>query len=240
MMAFSSPTRPYICQLCIRRFDTNLPRRTTAPQSLSLVTRPLATQKRTTHGKPRKPKSSVPTPAKSTASPSARRPDRDRVDNPKHAGSVAIEPWQSYWETLVPTPAHRAEANHYFTRKASASFLTSCARFREVPSSDLPEVAFVGRSNVGKSSLLNALVEADVKDVLARTSKRPGFTKTMNMFGVSGVAHPVKLGKTAEGHAHIRGRGGFVLVDLPGYGKASQAEWGEEIMKYLSRRKQYV
>lgn len=78
------------------------------------------------------------------------------------------------------------------------------------------EIAFVGRSNVGKSSLINALFRKD----LARTSSTPGRTRTINVFSASPSA---------------------ALVDLPGYGFATgpaseRAGWGEMIEGYLTRR----
>ena len=78
------------------------------------------------------------------------------------------------------------------------------------------EIAFVGRSNVGKSSLINALFRKD----LARTSSTPGRTRTINVFSASPSA---------------------ALVDLPGYGfatgpAAERASWGEMIEGYLTRR----
>ena len=107
----------------------------------------------------------------------------------------------------------------------------------------MPEVAFVGRSNAGKSSLLNAIVHADatlsgkVKE-LARVSKTPGCTRMMNLYGVGpGDGVRIKPGKSG-GHDRIVGIGGLLIVDLPGYGEGSLTEWGTEIMKYLVNRKQ--
>ena len=82
------------------------------------------------------------------------------------------------------------------------------------PTHEMPEVAFAGRSNVGKSSLLNALVR---RKAFARVSKTPGRTREINFFAVNGT---------------------FVLTDLPGYGyakisKERQAEWRPLIEGYL-------
>ncbi len=87
------------------------------------------------------------------------------------------------------------------------------------PESPLPEVAFAGRSNVGKSSLLNSLVR---RKSFARVSRTPGRTREINFFRVNN---------------------GFVLVDLPGYGYASiskekKAEWRPLIESYLRRTTQ--
>src|SRR5256885_8486801 len=87
------------------------------------------------------------------------------------------------------------------------------------PQSDLPEIAFAGRSNVGKSSLLNTLVR---RKSFARVSRTPGRTREINFFRVNN---------------------GFLLVDLPGYGyarisKEKKAEWRPLIGAYLRRTTQ--
>jgi GTP-binding protein len=88
----------------------------------------------------------------------------------------------------------------------SVTFSGSAASPAQFPRDALPEVAFLGRSNVGKSSLLNGL--AGTRG-LARVSSEPGRTRTVNFFRVAGVEKP--------GGA---GRGDLYLVDLPGYGFA--------------------
>lgn len=85
---------------------------------------------------------------------------------------------------------------------------------------DSPEVCFLGRSNVGKSSLLNALLGRK----LAHTSSKPGRTKEMNAFAVGG---PEDSGKNR-----------LVVLDMPGYGKGGRSEWGTQVMKYLGKRKE--
>jgi GTP-binding protein len=91
-------------------------------------------------------------------------------------------------------------------KHAAATFAGSFASPSDFPRDGLPEVAFLGRSNVGKSSLLNAL--AGTRG-LARVSSAPGHTRLVNFFRVSGAQKP--------GGA---GRGELYLVDLPGYGYA--------------------
>ncbi|KNG44773.1 nucleoside-diphosphate-sugar epimerase [Stemphylium lycopersici] len=149
-----------------------------------------------------------------------------------------LEDFNWYWESYPPTITQKTRANHFFTNHGrNAKLLRSVAQFRKFPESDVPEVAFVGRSNVGKSSLLNAVVNADIKALLARTSSTPGFTKTMNLYGMGpGVGVNIKAG--SSGHDRIEGLGGLTIVDMPGYGEGSLSSWGVEIMKYIQGRKQ--
>lgn len=149
-----------------------------------------------------------------------------------------LQDFHWYWESLPPTIAQKSQANHFFTNHGkNAKLLRSVAQFRLFPESDVPEVAFVGRSNVGKSSLLNTIVNADIKALLARTSATPGFTKTMNLYGL-GAGNGVTIKQQPSGRDKIIGKNGLTIVDMPGYGEGSLAAWGTEILKYIRSRKQ--
>jgi GTP-binding protein len=98
-----------------------------------------------------------------------------------------------------------------------AEFVKSAFEKQHWTTDGLPEIAFLGRSNVGKSSLLNSLVQ---RKGLARTSNTPGRTQSINFFLIN--------------HA-------FYFVDLPGYGyakvsKSMRSDWGKMAEEYLSQR----
>lgn len=100
---------------------------------------------------------------------------------------------------------------------SSAEFICSNTELSKMPETHLPEYAFIGRSNVGKSSLINRLTQ---KKGLAKTSQTPGKTQVINHFLINDA---------------------FYLVDLPGYGyarvsKTTKEKWGKFIAKYLEKR----
>jgi len=103
----------------------------------------------------------------------------------------------------------------------SASYLISSPDFMQCPAPDRPEYAFIGRSNVGKSSLINMLMN---QQKLAKTSASPGKTQMINHFTINNE---------------------FYIVDLPGYGfaKVSQSQrrnWEQMIENYLRKRENLV
>ena len=94
-----------------------------------------------------------------------------------------------------------------------------CGVTSKIPDTAMPEAAFAGKSNVGKSSLINALMN---RKSLARTSSQPGKTQTINFYNINNALY---------------------FVDLPGYGYAKanekvKAQWGRMIEDYLHRSKQ--
>lgn len=102
-------------------------------------------------------------------------------------------------------------------KQVQAAYLKSALLPKDFPKDGRPEIAFAGRSNVGKSSLLNTLFE---RKALAKTSKTPGKTRTLNFFDVNSR---------------------WYFVDLPGYGFAKVAKslrdtWGKAMTDYLMTR----
>lgn len=102
----------------------------------------------------------------------------------------------------------------------NSDFVTSAVKKDQYPVTGLPEIAFVGRSNVGKSSIINALTN---RRKLAKVSQTPGKTRLINFFEINNNE--------------------LYLVDLPGYGyakvsKIEKASWGNTIETYLSDREE--
>jgi len=102
-----------------------------------------------------------------------------------------------------------------------ASFLRGAVHVQGFPETDLPEIAFIGRSNVGKSSLINGLLN---RKSLAQTSKKPGKTAQINFFNISDT---------------------FLVVDMPGYGYAAVSHktkqlWHDLIPSYFQERRQWL
>jgi len=110
--------------------------------------------------------------------------------------------------------------------KVATHFITSAAAPHQFPAPTVPEIAFLGRSNVGKSSLINALVGSKI----AKTSNTPGRTQTINFFD---------LRRPGKSQAEL------IFVDLPGYGyarvpKELSTQWARFIDPYLKSRESLV
>ncbi len=120
-------------------------------------------------------------------------------------------------DPAAASPAGRAALAWLHT----ARFLTTAAQLNQLPLLDVPEIAFVGRSNAGKSTAINTLTQ---QTQLAYASKRPGRTQHINLFA---------LGRQGSTDA--------VLADLPGYGyaavpQADKERWQRVMANYLVRR----
>ena len=111
-----------------------------------------------------------------------------------------------------------------------AQYLVSSPSFEKCPPADKPEYAFIGRSNVGKSSVINMLAN---NDKLAKTSNQPGKTQMINHFEMTSLA------KTDDAETK------WFLVDLPGYGfakisQSSRRRWEQMIENYLRKRENLI
>jgi len=193
----------YICNNCARRL-----RQTSLSNPCSQRNRTSATT--TVH---HDPSTLAPSPSTPPILPTNPKPRLHLPDN-----ALAYR-----WDTLPPSPTQLTYADSFFLAHPP-KLLWSAAKFRTISfgsSVPLPEVAFLGRSNVGKSSLLNAVLQRKI----SHTSSKPGRTRTMNAFGVGG-----EDGRGNEARV--------VVLDMPGYGKGSREEWGREIMKYLVGRRE--
>jgi len=110
-------------------------------------------------------------------------------------------------------------------RIIDGSFLTSAQSIKDSPAADIAEVAFLGRSNVGKSSLLNSLTK---RKNLAKSSSTPGKTQLINYFDI-------KFKSESEEYRYAR------LVDLPGFGyakvsKSIKSQWHKNLTDFLEQR----
>ena len=205
---------PYVCSNCLRKRRGNLPMRNGRDLSGSPALAHTAASPTSTS-----PPTSPPRPL-----------PKPRVNIPLQALSLR---W-GHHPRPDPTSDQLASANRFFTKHPPAR-LWSVTKFRTIalprgetptrgatqpasttPPTPTPEIAFLGRSNTGKSTLLNALLGSS----LCHTSSKPGRTRTMNAYSVC--------------------QNRLAVLDMPGYGKGSRPEWGMEIMKYLTSRKQSV
>src|SRR5687768_9079524 len=109
----------------------------------------------------------------------------------------------------APAPSHEATERGRLLFAGPCDFVLGAALLQHIPESSLPEIAFAGRSNVGKSSLINALTG---RKALARISRTPGRTQQLNFFDIGGR---------------------FMVVDMPGYGYAKVSRKQKELWDYL-------
>ncbi|KAG0317591.1 hypothetical protein BGZ97_005154 [Linnemannia gamsii] len=144
--------------------------------------------------------------------PSSPTPPTSTVASTKPAPEKFPKKLQAFPFVPGATTGELTKAHKFFF--SPAEFVKSATNLSMIPDNTMiPEVAFVGRSNIGKSSLINGLVN---RNGLVKTSSKPGHTRMMNFF---------KLGDKLS------------LVDMPGYGWKSRDEWGGMIISYLQNRK---
>ena len=122
----------------------------------------------------------------------------------------------------------------------SATYLISSPDYTQCPKPDRPEYAFIGRSNVGKSSVINMICD---NHKLAKTSGTPGKTQLINHFDIKSL--PETKAAAANPQARASKVEAWYLVDLPGYGfaKVSQSkrnQWEQMIENYLRKRENLV
>ena len=142
--------------------------------------------------------------------------------------------------TSIQTPEsgiqYQASSIHYLCYMVikSAKYIISSPGYEQCPPPDKAEYAFIGRSNVGKSSLINMLCN---NDKLAKTSAAPGKTQLLNHFEITSAPSPSPTEKAIKAEA----RKTWYIVDLPGYGFAkvsqrSRRRWEQMIENYLRKR----
>jgi GTP-binding protein len=137
------------------------------------------------------------------------------IDKHKHASASGQRPPTSSRSVVSPGQAALAWTH-------TARFLTTASQLRELPATELPEIAFVGRSNAGKSTAINVLAQ---QRRLAFASKTPGRTQHINLFELGPKDGPDAL-----------------FADLPGYGYAAVARgaklrWQQVMADYLEKRR---
>lgn len=230
--------------------------------------------KPTTPAKAKPPASRSPANKPAATPPSAPRPiDPATLSSHSYLPTPSNNPHQSAIPAPAPAPASLLATSTLFAT-GQPHFLYSAARFLHLPPNHhTPEVCLLGRSNVGKSTLINALAGVGTGGSLhgrgaraaglAVTSRRAGSTVCMNGYGFGAAVKEQyeryaelvrENGSRAAGAAtraerrrrlktpgtpsprETAPRHRLVVVDMPGYGLGSQAEWGVEIHKYLARR----
>ncbi|PSS03416.1 P-loop containing nucleoside triphosphate hydrolase protein [Coniella lustricola] len=228
---------------------------------------PAATKKATTSIRPTATSTST---ATSTTTSSSTTPDVELHNQPPRTFSYLPTPASTITGSAVladpPLDADITRSSNLFRHP---KFLYSAPRFLNLPfNTRIPEICILGRSNVGKSTLINALAGYGGKKAgtahggsasrkgIAITSAKAGCTKTMNAYGFGPPASVKPLTKEEQERNKEGGRGrserrkkgtgsfkpegmpkhSLIMMDMPGYGMNSRADWGDEILKYINRR----
>jgi ribosome biogenesis GTP-binding protein YsxC/EngB len=136
----------------------------------------------------------------------------------------------------APDKPLEEELTKLFTKNPASFAYAESDFYKLKKNTRLPEVCILGRSNVGKSSFVNALANRSSYG-LSYVSSKAGKTRSINTYGFGPAPTMKELeGKAAEHKDEELPKHTFLLVDMPGYGHASQKEWGKNIALYLSKR----
>lgn len=156
--------------------------------------------------------------------------------SPAKLQDAAFKPQSWYWETEPPAKDNLVAAAKFFKAHRPFREWTGTGWRRHKASTPggllVPEIIFLGRSNVGKSSLLNHVTYSSE---LNRVSQTPGATKTMWAWSLA-AKDPITGGAVQGWGGDCRSK--LTVVDLPGYGFGSDTEWGNEIITYMKNRRE--
>ena len=146
-------------------------------------------------------------------------------------------PVERLLESPTPDKTLQSELNALFTRNPATFYHGTSNFYTLKKNTQVPEICILGRSNVGKSTFVNALANRRGNE-LAHTSAKAGKTRAMNAYGFGPPPPPIKLlaaeadvKKTEDMPKHS-----LFIVDMPGYGHKSLKEWGRNITLYLNKR----
>ncbi|KAK6854237.1 hypothetical protein PG995_009330 [Apiospora arundinis] len=146
-------------------------------------------------------------------------------------------PVEQLLESPNPDKTLQADLNALFTRNPATFYHGTSNFYTLKKNTQVPEICILGRSNVGKSTFVNALANRRGNE-LAHTSAKAGKTRAMNAYGFGPPPPPIKLlaadsdvKKTEDMPKHS-----LFIVDMPGYGHKSLKEWGRNITLYLNKR----
>ena len=183
--------------------------------------------------------------ANTSIQPSVRQSSKKRISSRQIDPSIYLR----YWDTVAPNETQLKAATRFFTAQEPLKLWTASEwrqqqghqqrASQEQRQGLVPEVAFLGRSNVGKSSLINGLLRVPG---LNHVSSTRGRTKVMHAWGIRCNRSSKAMGRVSETgtkKARLSQKDvNLAVLDMPGYGHGSRSEWGEDIVAYLKHRKQ--